>query len=250
MLDRGDVDAVADPWSARSQSRRRAGAATSSTPGFVRGAQDQRERDVRRRRQQSERHLRDDAEGAFGTDEQIDEVHVRPRQNTRPIASATSRHAVASAPGRESSAARVDDRSRPRTRRDCAARQISSTSPSASTTVSASTHSPRAAVLECRRAGRVGGDDAAGEGAGKRRRRRKRGRPLPRSPPGSPPGVTPASDRRSRPGATATMRSSSPWTESHSPIGVAPPVSDDWAPIGSTEPGRSAALATSASVRG
>ena len=106
----------------------------------------------------------------------------------------------------------------------------------------------RAAVLEGCCAGRVGGDDAARAGAGERRCRRE---PRASSPSRSCIAaiVTPGSTVM-RPGRTSTIPFILVVARMTSPIGVAPPVSDDCAPTASTDAELARMSTTSAVVRG
>ena len=201
----------------------------------------------RPRRQHPQRHLGDDAERAFGSDEQVDEVHARGGEvagrELRHVRHAVARHtdphgAVgqddlevpvaighrAAALDVEHVAAGQDDRQR--------------LHPVA-----------RGAVLERRGARRVGGDDAAGEGAGEGRN----GRIVAAR---SCKGGVEIDERDARPdahrvdAAVPRMRFRRAVLSTTSPFGVAPPVSDDCAPIGSTAGADRISAATSASDEG
>ena len=87
VLDRGDVDAVRSPVRrGRVPAWRRSSASASAAASSPTRRQADEPRG--RRRQHDELDRRDDAERAFGADEEIDEVHARRRRNTRRRASA------------------------------------------------------------------------------------------------------------------------------------------------------------------
>ena len=207
----------------------------------------EREAHRRPRRQHAQRHLGDHAERAFGSDEQIDEVHRRRGE----IAGRQLRH-VRHPIRRHRNARRAVGQ------HDVEEPVAAGLRPSALDVehVAVGQHDgqrphpvARRAVFERGGARRVGGDDAADECAGEGGHGRiVTARPS-RAPRRDRASVTPASTRtQSWPRSRIRLRRDV--LSRTSPIGVAPPVSDDWAPIGRTAGTERTSAATSASDAG